>query len=118
MQREEVILELQERGIAFKELAAATGRSDADPLNLLCHLAFDTPLRTRKERADHLHKNQPDFFDAYGPEAREILGALLDKYTDHGPSEFSIPDTLQVAPISAHGNVMEIAGLFGGARQA
>lgn len=115
LQREEVILELQERGIAFKELAAATGRSDADPLNLLCHLAFDTPLRTRKERADHLHKNQPDFFDAYGPEAREILGALLDKYTDHGPSEFSIPDALQVAPISAHGNVMEIAGLFGGA---
>jgi type I restriction enzyme R subunit len=115
LQREEVILELQERGIAFKELALATGRADADPLDLLCHLAFETPLRTRKERADHLRKNQPDFFDQYGPEAREILGALLDKYTDHGPSEFSIPDALQVAPINAHGNVMEIAGLFGGA---
>ena len=115
LQREEVILVLQERGIAFKELAAATGRSDADPLDLLCHLAFETPLRTRKERTNHLRKNQPDFFDEYGPEAREILGALLDKYTDHGPSEFSIPDALQVAPINAHGNVMEIAGLFGGA---
>lgn len=117
LKREEVILELEERGIAFKELAETTGQPDADPLDLLCHLAFETPLRTRKERADYLRKNQPDFFDQYGPEAREILAALLDKYTDFGPSQFSIPDALQVPPISEHGNVMEIAKLFGGAPQ-
>jgi len=117
VKREEVMLELEERGIAFKELAEVTGQPDADPLDLLCHLAFDTPLRTRKERADYLRKNQPDFFDQYGPEAREILAALIDKYTDFGPSQFSIPDTLQVPPISEHGNVMEIARLFGGAQQ-
>ncbi|PLY15321.1 MAG: DEAD/DEAH box helicase [Sedimenticola sp.] len=117
LKREEVILELEERGIAFKELAVATDQPDADPLDLLCHLAFETPLRTRKERADYLRKNQPDFFDQYGPEAREILAALVDKYTDFGPSQFSIPDALQVPPISKHGNVMEIANLFGGAPQ-
>lgn len=117
LKREEVILELEERGIAFKALAEATGQPDADPLDLLCHLAFDIPLRTRKERADYLRRNQPDFFDQYGPEAREILTALLDKYTDFGPSQFSIPDALQVPPISEHGNVMEIAKLFGGAPQ-
>ena len=115
LKREEVILELEERGIAFKELSKETGQSDADPLDLLCHLAFNTPLRTRKERADYLRKSQPDFFDQYGPEAREILAALLDKYTAFGPSQFSIPDALQVPPISEHGNVMEIAKLFGGA---
>ncbi|WP_089729874.1 EcoAI/FtnUII family type I restriction enzme subunit R [Candidatus Thiosymbion oneisti] len=115
LEREEVILELAERGIAFEELAEATGRPDADPLDLLCHLAFDTPLRTRQERADYLRRNQPDFFDQYGPEAREILTALLDKYTDFGPRQFSIPDALQVPPISEHGNVVEIAELFGGA---
>jgi type I restriction enzyme, R subunit len=116
-ERQEIVLELAERGITFKELAEATGRPDADPLDLLCHLAFDAPLRTRKERADHLRKHQTDFFDQYGPEAREILTALLDKYTDFGPSQFSIPDALQVPPITEHGNVMEIAGLFGGAQQ-
>lgn len=115
LKREEVILELEERGITFKELSEVTGQPEADPLDLLCHLAFDTPLRTRKERADHFRKNQPDFFDHYGPEARSILTALLDKYTDFGPSQFSIPDTLQVPPISEHGNVMEIAKVFGGA---
>jgi type I restriction enzyme R subunit len=117
LKREEVILELEERGIAFKALAEVTGQPDADPLDLLCHLAFETPLRTRKERADYLRKNQPDFFDQYGPEARGILAALLDKYTDFGPSQFSIPDALQVPPIAEHGNVMEIANLFGGALQ-
>lgn len=117
LKREEVILALEERGIPFKELAEVTGTPDADPLDLLCHLAFDTPLRTRKERADYLRKSQPDFFDQYGPEARGILSALLDKYTNFGPSQFSIPDALQVPPISSHGNVMEIAELFGGAPQ-
>ena len=117
LKREEVILELEERGIAFKKLAEVTGQPDADPLDLICHLAFDTPLRTRKERADYLRKNQADFFDQYGLEAREILAALLDKYTAFGPSQFSIPDALQVPPISEHGNVIEIAKLFGGAPQ-
>lgn len=115
VKREEVLAELEERGISFTELAEVTGRPDADPLDLLCHLAFEAPLRTRRERAQYLRKNKPDFFDQYGPEAREILNALLDKYTDFGPKQFLIPDALQVAPISDHGNVMEIADLFGGA---
>lgn len=113
--REEVQAELEERGISFDELAEVTGKPDADPLDLLCHLAFEAPLRTRRERAEYLRRNKPDFFDEYGPEAREILDALLDKYTDFGPKQFNIPDALQVSPISDHGNVMEIASLFGGA---
>ncbi|MEJ1388538.1 MAG: DEAD/DEAH box helicase family protein [Candidatus Sedimenticola sp. (ex Thyasira tokunagai)] len=117
LKREEILLELEERGITFKELVEVTGQPDADPLDLLCHLAFDTPLRTRRERADYLRKKRPDFFDQYGPDARNILAALLDKYTDFGPSEFSIPDALQLPPISEHGNVMEIANFFGGAPQ-
>lgn len=116
-QREEILLEMAERGVGFSELAEVTGHLDADPLDLLCHIAFNAPLRTRKERADYLRKNAPDFFDQYGEAAREVLSALLDKYTSHGPSQFSIPDSLQVPPISERGNVMEIAGLFGGAVQ-
>jgi len=115
VKREEVLAELEERGITFDELAEVTGKPDADPLDLLCHIAFEAPLRTRRERAEYLRKNKPDFFDQYGPEAREILSTLLDKYTDFGPKQFEIPDALQVAPISDHGNVMEISSLFGGA---
>jgi type I restriction enzyme R subunit len=113
-QRSEIIARLEERGITFEELAAATNQLDADPFDLLCHVAFNAPLRTRRERADRLRKEKKDFFDQYGPEARAILNALLDKYADHGTAQFVIPDVLKVPPISEHGNVIEIAGLFGG----
>lgn len=113
-QRSEIIARLEERGINFDELASAANQPDADPFDLLCHIAFNAPLRTRRERADCLRKDKKDFFDKYGPEARGILNELLDKYTEHGTAQFLIPDVLQVPPINKHGNVIEIAALFGG----
>jgi type I restriction enzyme R subunit len=114
LKREEVLLALAERGIIFQTLAEAAGKPDADPFDLLCHLAFHTPIRTRKERAERLRQEQ-DFFKQYGPRARDILYALLDKYADFGPQQFVIPDILLLSPFSGYGNVTEIAGFFGGA---
>jgi type I restriction enzyme R subunit len=113
-QRSEVIALLEERGIDFEELASATNQPEADPFDLLCHIAYNAPLRTRRERADRLRKDKKDFFDQYGPEAKVILNELLDKYSDYGTAQFIIPDVLKVPPISNHGNVIEIANLFGG----
>ncbi|HEY1381775.1 MAG TPA: DEAD/DEAH box helicase family protein [Gemmataceae bacterium] len=114
-QRSALVADLEERGIDFRVLAAAVGQPDADPFDLLCHLAYDAPLRTCRERAERLRRDKKDFFDRYGPDARAVLNALLDKYADHGPKELAIPDALTVPPISAHGNVSEIARKFGGA---
>jgi type I restriction enzyme R subunit len=113
-QRSEVIALLEERGIDFEELASATNQPEADPFDLLCHIAYNAPLRTRRERADRLKKDKKDFFDQYGPETKMILNELLDKYSDYGTAQFIIPDVLKVPPISNHGNVIEIANLFGG----
>ena len=113
-QRAEIIEKLSERGIDFEELAEIAGQPEADPLDLLCHLAFNAPLRTRRERADWLKKEKKDFFDQYGPEARVILDELLDKYADHGYAQFLIPDVLHLPPICEHGNVIEITRFFGG----
>jgi type I restriction enzyme R subunit len=113
-QRAEIVALFEDRGVSFDQLAAAANQPDADPFDLLCHLAFNAPLRTRRERAERLRKDRRDFFDRYGPEARAILEELLDKYADHGTGQFTLPDVLEVTPISEHGNVMEIASLFGG----
>jgi type I restriction enzyme R subunit len=113
-QRSEVIALLEERGISFEELASAANQPEADPFDLLCHIAYNAPLRTRRERADRLRKDKKDFFDQYGSEAKMILGELLDKYADYGTAQFIIPDVLKVPPISDHGNVIEIASFFGG----
>src|SRR4030043_1424869 len=103
-QRSEVIALLEERGIDFEELASATNQPEADPFDLLCHIAYNAPLRTRRERADRLRKDKKDFFDQYGPETKMILNELLDKYSDYGTAQFIIPDVLKVPPISNHGN--------------
>lgn len=113
--RAEVIAKLHQRGIDLDQLRQIAKQPDADPFNLLCHLAFQTPVRTRRERASRLRQQQAAFLAQYTQEARVILEALLDKYSDHGLAQFTIPDVLKIPPLSEHGNVSEIAGLFGGA---
>jgi type I restriction enzyme R subunit len=113
-QRAEILQQLADRGIDFATVAAQAGKPDADPFDLLCHLAFNAPVLTRRQRADRFKKQQAAFFDYYGPGAREILNDLLEKYAIDGEVHFTLPDVLKVAPIWRHGNVAEIARKFGG----
>ena len=115
VKRSEIIRRLQERGIDFAELAEAAQQPDADPFDLLCHLAFNAPLRTRRERAQQLRETRKDFFAQYGPEARQILDELLEKYAEHGAAQFVLPDVLRVPPLTDHGTVLQISAAFGGA---
>jgi type I restriction enzyme, R subunit len=116
-QRREIIDRLAERGVSFDELADAAGQPEADPFDLLCHLAFNAPLRTRRERAQRLRAEQKDFFERYGPETRAVLEELVEKYAEHGVAQFLIPDVLKVPPVSDHGSVSEIIQKFGGAEE-
>jgi len=113
-QRRAILQALAERGIDLRRLGEVAGAPDADPLDLLCHLAFNGPLRTRQDRAQRLAGSHQDFFDHYGPEARAILGELLDKYAEHGLDQLKLPDVLKLPPLSDHGNASEIARMFGG----
>jgi type I restriction enzyme, R subunit len=114
-QRASILEALTERGIDLRRLGEVAGVPDADPLDLLCHLAFNGPLRTRRERAERVAKRHQDFFDRYGADARDILSELLDKYTDVGLDQLKLPDVLKLPPISDRGNPSEIARTFGGA---
>lgn len=112
--RKAILEKLADRGIDFDEIAKASEQPDADPLDLLCHLAFNTPLRTRRERANRVKTEDQSFFEQFSLPAREILFELLDSYSDHGSSQFVIPDVLEIPPINQHGTVLDIAILFGG----
>ena len=100
---------------AAEELAEAAKQPEADPFDLLCNVAYSAPIRTRRERADAVRVDGQAFFGRFTNGAREVLNQLLEKYVEFGTAQFQIPDILKVPPISDHGNVMEIAGLFGGA---
>jgi type I restriction enzyme R subunit len=115
--RGELLVDLAKRGIDISALADAAKMPDADPFDLLCHLAFQAPVRTRKDRAAKLKDDPAAFLGKYCKEAREILSAMLDKYADHGTDQFSIPEILEVPPISHYGNVSEIVNYFGGVQQ-
>lgn len=116
-QRAEIVAALEERGIDLESLSRQAEQPQADPFDLLCHLAFNAPLQTRRQRAEMLKRKKPDFFGQYGPQARTILEELLEKYSEHGTAQFEMPQVLKVPPISEHGNVREIAGYFGGAER-
>lgn len=93
------------------------GQPEADPFDLLCHVAFNAPLRTRRERVQRLKEERRDFFARYGPEARQILEELLEKYAEHGNAQFVLPEILRVPPLSDHGTIRQITQAFGGADQ-
>jgi type I restriction enzyme R subunit len=112
-QRAEIVRQLADRGIDFPTVAAQAGKPDADPFDLLCHLAFNAPMFTRRQRTDRVKKQQSAFFNYFQPEAQEILNELLEKYAADGEVQFSLPEVLKVRPISDHGNVNEIVGKFG-----
>ena len=112
--RGEIVEQLLNHGVDVETLGESLDKPDADPFDLLCHLAFNAPLRTRHERARRMKGEEAEFFERYGPAAREVLEAMLDKYSEFGSVQFKLPDILQIPPISDWGNVIEIADRFGG----
>lgn len=116
-ERAAIIEALENRGIALEELISASKQPDADPFDLLCNVAYSAPIRTRRERADRLRKEQKAFFGRYGQHARAILDEILDKYVEYGTAQFEIPDILKVPPISDRGTVTDITKMFGGAEK-
>lgn len=108
---------LEQHGITLEQLAENIGQPEADPFDLLCYVAYNAPLRTRRERAEGLRKDCVGFWERFKPDARQILEEILDKYIEYGSAQFKVPDILKVPPICEHGNVLEIADKFGGPEQ-
>lgn len=112
-ERKEVIIkEMEEHGILFSELCEQINQ-DLDPFDLICHIVFDQPPLTRRERANNVRKR--NYFTKYGEKAAEILDALLTKYADSGLSDLENVDVLKVDPIKQYGTQVYIVNtIFGG----
>lgn len=93
------------------DLADQVGR-DYDAFDLICHVAFDRPPLTRRERAEQVRKR--DVFIKCGDKARAVLEALLDKYADSGLRSLESLEILKVEPLTGYGTPVEIVKLFGG----
>ena len=110
--KEAIVKEMEEHGILFSELCEQINQ-DLDPFDLICHIVFDQPALTRRERANNVRKR--NYFTKYGQQAAEILDTLLTKYADTGLSDLENVDVLKVDPIKQYGTQVYIVNtIFGG----
>ena len=110
--KEAIIAELQEQGIMVEALYEAVDKQ-VDLFDLICHVAYDQPPLTRRERAGNVKKR--NYFTKYGEQAKQVLEALLDKYADEGITNIESMEVLRVNPFDEFGSAYEIVnGIFGG----
>lgn len=108
--KEAIIAEFREQGILVDELLQAVNR-ECDLFDVICHVAFDMPPLTRKERASNVRKR--NYFTKYGNGTRKILEALLDKYADEGVQHIEDIKVLKINPFDEFGSPMQIISEFG-----
>ncbi|MCC4820697.1 DEAD/DEAH box helicase, partial [Vibrio lentus] len=113
--KQAIIDELAEAGILWEALEDEVGK-DMDPFDMICHVVYDQPALTRKERADNVKKR--NYFTKYGDTAQQVLNNLLDKYADEGVQEIENIHVLKVKPFDEMGRPLEIIKKgFGGKLQ-
>lgn len=115
-ERKQAIMdELAQAGVLWDVLSAEVGQ-ELDPFDLICHVVYDQPPLTRRERADNVKKR--NYFTKYNETAQQVLTNLLDKYADQGVAEIETKDALKVAPFTELGRPLELAKKgFGGPQQ-
>ncbi len=110
-ERKQALLdELASEGLPLEPLMEEVDK-DLDPFDLICHVAFDRPPLTRRERAENVRKR--DVFTKYGPQARAVLEALLQKYQDIGAFDLDDPNILRNRPFDSMGTVVQLIRQFG-----
>jgi type I restriction enzyme R subunit len=108
--------ELRRSSIHPEVLAEVLGLPEADAFDLLCHIAFDDPIRTRGERATAFRNREQAFINAHREEARQVILELLEKYRIGGIEELE-PEIFGVSPFREWGGAKRISQWFGGVEQ-
>jgi type I restriction enzyme R subunit len=113
-QKKLIIEEMAEQGVMWEALADEVKSKKGqplDPFDLICHVAFDQPALSRKDRAEQVKKR--NYFAKYSGAARQVLEALLEKYADTGIEQIEDMKVLRLEPFSQIGAPMELVNAFG-----
>lgn len=114
-QKKAIIDEMASQGVMWEALADEVGTKlgkQLDPFDLICHVAFDQPPLSRRDRADNVRKR--NYFAKYQGTARQVLEGLLDKYADTGIEHIEDIKILQLDPFRRIGAPVELVKAFGG----
>lgn len=113
--KEELRLHLEEEGIFLEDLLDEVGK-EMDTFDLICHIAYDMPALTRKERANNVKKR--NYFGKFNEKAKIVLEKLLDKYSNEGIENIEDIKVLKLPDFQEVGTQLEIVKkVFGGKKE-
>ena len=110
-----IIDELAEQGVFWEELRDDVRKKlgyEMDAFDLICHIVYDQPPLSRRERAEQVKKR--NYFTKYQGTAKQVLEALLEKYADTGIANIEDVKILKLDPFARMGTPMELLEKFGG----
>jgi type I restriction enzyme, R subunit len=110
--KQAIIDELQDSGVLLDAVREELGKKELDDFDLICHLAYDKPPLTKKERAENVKKRH--YLYKYSDTAQQVIEALLDKYANDGIKEIEDTKVLQLKEFAKIGSPMKIVKAFGG----
>ncbi|MEH7815830.1 EcoAI/FtnUII family type I restriction enzme subunit R [Bacillus velezensis] len=110
--KQAIIDELQDNGVLLDAVREELGKKELDDFDLICHLAYDKPPLTKKERAENVKKRH--YLYKYSDVAQQVIEALLDKYANDGIREIEDTKVLQLKEFAQIGSPMKIVKAFGG----
>ncbi|RKX58088.1 MAG: hypothetical protein DRP29_07325 [Thermodesulfobacteriota bacterium] len=111
--RHKFLQELKESSIHPEILAEVIGKPEADIFDLLAHIAFDTPIRTREERATAFKNREQSFINQHSQKVKEVIFELLEKYRVGGIEQLK-GEIFNVSPFKDWGGAYKISKWFGG----
>ncbi len=111
-EKKKILIEELESGCIIAENLKEEIKKDLDPFDLICHIAWDMPALTRRERAENVKKR--NYFTKYGEKAKNIIETLLEKYASEGIENIEDMAVLRIEPFNKIGTPTEIIELFGG----
>lgn len=107
--------ELEKQGIFLEQLRSQMGNDDLDDFDLICHIAYDVPAMTRRERAQAVRDS--GYLEQFSDVAQAVLGALLDKYTTAQIKDLDDIAILKLKEFQMIGSIPNIVKIFGGKEQ-
>lgn len=110
--KQAIIDELQDSGVLLDAVREELGKTELDDFDLICHLAYDKPPLTKKERAENVKKRH--YLYKYSDVAQKVIETLLDKYANDGIKEIEDTKVLQLKEFAKIGSPMKIVKAFGG----
>jgi len=112
--RDEFTKDLIDNSVSPKTLAALLDAPDADPFDILAHIAFGTPIISRDERAEAFLNKKRDYMKSFGETGRKIILDLLEKYRIDGIDNVDDPKVFNIPPFDKMGHVLGVAKKVGG----